>query len=174
MAAARDETNLAVLDIDRGDAGDGAVLIDDEVDDVPLVEKHGVVFQIALVERVQQGVAGAVGRGAGSRRLPTLAEILRLAAEGPLVDSAIGGAGEGQAHVFEFIDGLRAFHAQVFDGVLVADVVGAFDGVVHVPAPIVLGVGAGDGAGDSTLGRHGVGTGGEDFRQHRGAETGLG
>ena len=45
-------------------------------------------LEVLLIERVQHGVAGAVGGGAGARRLRA-AEVLALAAERALVDAAV-------------------------------------------------------------------------------------
>ncbi len=39
--------------------------------------------------------------------------------------------------MFELIDRLRGVPAQIFDRVLVSEPVGALDGVVHVPFPVV-------------------------------------
>ena len=133
-----------------------AVLVLDQVSGVPLVKKHRVVLHVALVQGVQQGVAGAVRRGTGARGLAALTVILGLAAEGALVDAALFRAGERQAHVLQFEHGLGADTAHVLDGVLVTDVIGALHGVIHMPAPVIVGVGAGDGAGDPALGRYRV------------------
>jgi len=59
--------------------------------------------------------------------------------------------------------------AHVFDRVLVAEVVGALDRVVHVPVPMVLGR-IGERRGDSALRRHGVRARREDLREHRDLE----
>ena len=95
------------------------------------------VAQRLAVERVQHGVAGAVGGGAGALRRRALAELGGHAAERALVDLAVLGAAERHAVVLELVDGGGRVAAQVFDGVLVAEPVGALDGVVHVPAPVV-------------------------------------
>src|SRR5690606_328594 len=76
-------------------------------------------------------------------------------------------------HVLELEHGARALAAHVFDGLLVADVVGALDGVVHVPAPVVLGIHAGDRAGDTALGGHGVRARREYLGDHGGVVAGL-
>ena len=69
---------------------------------------------------------------------------------------------------------LRTYAAHVFDGVLVTDVIGALDGVVHVPAPVVVRVGAGDRAGDAALGGNRVRTCWKYFRDTGGLVAGLG
>src|SRR5471032_3330611 len=77
-------------------------------------------------------------------------------------------------HVVQLEHGGRAFLTHVFDSVLVTDVVGTLDGIVHVPAPVIVRVGGRDGAGDATLGRYGVGTRWEHFGDHGSIVTALG
>ena len=168
-----DEHHLAGLDLDGHHAHHGAVGVGDEVHREPFGEEGRAVSQIVLIQRVQQGVAGAVLGGAGARCLAALAEILGLAAERALVDAPRFRAGERQPHVFELEHRLGADAAHVFDGVLIADVVGPLDGVVHMPAPVVVRVVAADGTGDAALGGDSVGAGWEDLRQHGGSQARL-
>ena len=74
--------------------------------------------------------------------------------------------------MLEFVDGVRRVAAQIFDGVLIAEPVRPLDGVVHVPAPIVLAHIAERG-GDAALRRHGVGAGRKHFGDAGGAQAGL-
>src|SRR6185369_16251169 len=85
----------------------------------------------------QHSVTGAVGGRGGALR-GALAVMRGHAAERALIDFAVLAAREGQTPVFELIHGGRRVAAHVFDGVLVAEPVGALDGVVHVPAPVVF------------------------------------
>ena len=100
--------------------------------------------------------------------LASPAEVEGLASEGALVDLAILSTGEGQAVVLELTDGcmdqevrgsplchmhrhnaaalisvccltLGSLPAHVLDGVLVTQPIAALDGVIRMPAPIVLG-----------------------------------
>src|SRR5690606_6773404 len=71
------------------------------------------------------------------------------------------GTGEWQAHVLEFEYRFRTHGTHVLDCVLVTDIVGPLDGVIHVPAPIVVRVGRGDRTGNTALGGNGVRTGRE-------------
>src|SRR5690606_29708915 len=66
-----DVDGLAGFDADGDDADDGAVLVLHQVDRVPLVEERGAGLQVCLVQGVQQGVTGTVGRGAGTGSLAT-------------------------------------------------------------------------------------------------------
>ena len=81
-------------------------------------------------------MAGTVGGGAGALGL-ALAVIDGHAAERALVDLAVFGAGERTPMLqFETASGTLRHH--VLDGILIAEPVRSLDGVVHVPAPVVL------------------------------------
>jgi hypothetical protein len=60
----------------------------------------------------------------------------------------------------------------IFDGVLVAQPVRPLDGVVHVPAPVILAHIAERG-GDAALGRDGVAAGREDLGDDGGLQPGF-
>ncbi len=75
--------------------------------------------------------------------------------------------------MLEFEHRLRTDAAHVLDRVLVADVVRPLDGVVHVPAPVVVRIVAGDRAGDAALGRHRVRARREHLGDDRSLQSGL-
>src|SRR5262245_64856048 len=112
-------------------------------------------------------MAGAVGGGAGALR-DALAVMRGHTAERTLVDLAVVAARERQAPMLELVDRVGRAAAHVLDGVLVAEPVSALDGVVHVPAPVVLAHIAERG-GDAALRRDGVGA----RREHLGDAGGL-
>src|SRR5690606_9960104 len=114
---------------------------------------------------VTSTVSGSTGAGS----LTAFTVVLGLTTEGALVDAALLGTGERQTHVLQLEYGFRADRTHVFDGVLVADVVGTLDGVIHVPAPVVVRVSRGDRAGDAALGGYSVRTG----REHLGYDGSL-
>ena len=64
--------------------------------------------------------------------------------------------------MLQLVDRFRRVAAEIFDGVLVAQPVRSLDGVVHVPAPVVLAHIAERG-GDAALRRDGVAAGGKDL-----------
>ena len=99
-------------------------------------------------------MASTISSRACSSRLTTLAEILRLAAEGTLINPPLLSSREWQTHVLKLEDSLGPHRTHVLDGILIAYVVRALDRVVHVPPPVVIGVGACDSAGDAALCRH--------------------
>ena len=125
-----------IVHAQRDDAAALAVL-HDQVERKIFDEEVGVVLQALLVERVKHRMAGAVRGGAGALRRRPLAHVLRHSAERALVDLAVGPAAERHARMLELDDRRRSFADHIFDRVLVAEPVGALDGVVHVPGPVV-------------------------------------
>ena len=107
-------------------------------------------------------MAGAVGGGAGALSRRPLPHVLGHSAERALVDLALRGAAERKAGMLELDDRSGSLAAQIFDRVLVAEPVGAFDGVVHVPGPVVRAHVA-EAGGDPALGGDGVAAGREDL-----------
>src|SRR4029078_4812667 len=113
----------------------------------------------------------AVGGGASALGL-ALAVIGGHAAEGALQDLAVVGARERHAPMLELVNGFGGVAAEIFDGVLVAEPVGALDGVVHMPAPIVRAHIA-ERSRDAALGSDSMRAGGEDLGDAGGAKSGL-
>src|SRR5262249_57030844 len=87
--------------------------------------------------RVQHGVAGAVGSRAGALR-GALAIMRGHAAEGTLIDLAVLAPRKRQAPMLQLVNRFGRVAAQIFDRVLVAEPVGALDGVVPMPTPVVF------------------------------------
>jgi hypothetical protein len=126
----------AVLEAERHQAPAAAVVVHEQIEREVLVEELDLVAQRLLEQRVEQGMPGAVGGGAGAIGL-VLAVLGRLAAEGALVDLALGRARERHAVVLELDHRRRGVLGHVLDRVLVAQPVRALDRVVHVKAPVV-------------------------------------
>ena len=179
IAAGRQDRHLrgkamdgAVVEIDRDHAAAAAVVVHDQVDGEIFDEELGRMAQRLAVHGVQHGVAGAVGGGAGALR-GALAVVRGHAAERALIDLAVFlAARERQAPMLQLVDRFRRVAAQIFDGVLVAEPVGALDGVVHVPAPVVLAHIA-ERRGDAALRRDGVRAGREHLGDAGGAQARL-
>ena len=145
--------------------------VTDQVECHPFDEEMRAGTDVALVQGVQQGVTGTVGcRASALHRL--FAEVGRVAAEWTLVDGAVRVAVEWHAEVFQFVHDLRCFAAHEFDGILVAQVVAALDGVEHVPEPVVFGHVA-ERRADTALRCHGVRAGREDFRENCDVQAGF-
>ncbi|MBS1247101.1 MAG: hypothetical protein H6R47_1300 [Proteobacteria bacterium] len=96
----------------------------------------GTCLDVLLIERVQDRVPGAIGRRAGARRLGAT-EVLALATELPLVNTAVLEAREWHAVVLKLDHQARRGTAHVLDRILVGKKIAALDGVVHVPMPVV-------------------------------------
>ncbi len=140
-----------------------------EVEHVELVEELDVLLDAVLVERLQDHVAGAVGREARAAH-GRLAVVARVATEAPLVDAALGRAVERQPHLLQVedrVDGLAAHH---LGGVLVDQVVTALDGVEGVPLPVVL-LDVREGGAHAALRRAGVRPRRVELGEHRRAST---
>ena len=129
--------HFAGLDAQGSTTHHRAVLVFHQIEGIPFGENSGVVFEVLLVQGVQQGVAGTVSRRRGARRL-LAAEVLRLAAERALINTAVVKTGERQAHVLQLENRFRAGLTHIFDGVLVTDIVRPFYGVVHMPFPVIF------------------------------------
>ena len=129
--------HVARFHLDGGHANHIALGVTDQVHGQPLHEEAGFFFDILLVQRVQHGVAGAVGSSAGALH-SFFAVVGSVAAKRALVNRAVRVAVKRHAHVLEVIDDLGRFAAHVFNGVLVAEPVGAFDGVIEVVVPVVF------------------------------------
>jgi hypothetical protein len=164
-----EDVDVARLHLERRDADAVAVGIADQVERHPLDEEVGARLDVLLVQRVQHRVAGSVGRGAGAlHRL--FAVVGGVAAERALVDRAVGVAVERHPEVLELVDDLGRLAAHELDRVLVAEPVGALDGVEEVVVPVVL-VHVAERGADAALRRHGVRARREHLRQHGDVEA---
>src|SRR5690606_3374676 len=134
-------------------------------------EKLRTGSDVTLVQRVQQGVTGPVSGGTGALH-GLFTEVGRVATKRTLVNSAIRVAIERHAEVFEFVNGMGCFTAHVFNRVLVAEPVGALDGVEHVPVPVVFAHVAQRSTNTSLRGNR-VRTRGEHFGQYSHGQPGL-
>ena len=152
-----------VVHIPCQQAAAGAVIVHQEIERQIFDEKHRVVLQALLVERVQDGVSGAVGRCTGALR-HLLAVADGLAAERALIDFPLLGPGEGNTVMLELEHGRHGFATHVFDGILVAEPVRALDRVVHVEAPVVAVAHVAERGGHAALRRHRVAARRKHFR----------
>ena len=166
------DVDLPGLHLERRDADDGAFAVADQVERHPLDEEIGACLDVLLVERVQHRVAGAVGRRAGALH-GLLAVVGGVATERALVDRAVGIAVERHAEVLELVDDVRRLAAHELDRVLVAEPVGALDGVVEVVVPVVLAHVAERGT-DAALRRDRVRTRREHLGEHGDVQAGTG
>ena len=147
-------------------------LVEQEVQHVVLVVELHVVLDAVLVQRLQDHVPGAV-RGVAGTAHGGLAVVAGVPAEAALVDPALGGAVERQAHLLQVDDRVDGLLAHDLGGVLVDQVVAALDRVEGVPLPVVL-LDVGQCGAHAALGGAGVRAGRVELGQHRGADPGPG
>ena len=170
--AGAEAMDRAIVEGDRDHAAAAAFVVHDQVDGEIFDVELGRVPQRLAIHGVQHGVAGAVGGGAGALCC-ALAVMRGHAAERALIDLAVLLATrERQAPMLELVHRLRRVAAEIFDGVLIAEPVRPFDGVVHVPAPVVLAHVAERG-GDAALRRDGVRARGKYLGDARGLQPRL-
>ena len=158
-------------EIERHDAAT-LTIFHDEIDREVLDEELRFVLDRLLIERVQHGMAGTIGRRTGALR-DALAVLRRHATEGPLIDAPVGRARKGHAVVLELDHRRRRFLAHELDGVLVTQPIRALDGVVEVVTPVVLAHVA-ERRRDTALRSHRVTAGRKDFADAGGGQTRLG
>src|SRR5690606_33817387 len=88
------ENGFAVFHINGDNAHYRSVLVLDQINGKPLVEKHGVVAGVVLMKGMQQRMTGPVRSRTGAGRLATTAIVFGLTTEGTLINTAIFGTGE--------------------------------------------------------------------------------
>ena len=142
---------------------------ENQVQDIELVEELDVVLDAVLVERLQDHVAGPVGRVAGPSHRG-FAVVAGMPAEAALVDTALRGSVERHAHLLKVQNRVDGFLAHDLDGVLIGEVIPALDGVEGVPLPVVL-FDVGQGRAHAALGRTGVAAGRVELGQHGRADS---
>ena len=142
-----------------------ASVLNQQVEDVILVVKVHIVLDALLVAGLKDHVPGAV-RGVAGAPHGRFAEFLGVPAEGPLGDFPVGRAAEGQAPVFEIVNGLDRFPAEDLHGILVSQVIAALDRVEHVPFPMVF-FHVAEGGANAALRRSRVRARGIELAQHR-------
>mmetsp|Transcript_21841 Transcript_21841/g.33823 ORF Transcript_21841/g.33823 Transcript_21841/m.33823 type:complete len:461 (+) Transcript_21841:361-1743(+) len=126
-------------------------------------EENAVISQGTAEQGVEHAVSSSVGHGAGSVSLSSLSELFGLSTEGTLVDLAFVVSRERHAVRLHLVDSGRSLLSHVLDGILVTEPVTALNSVIVVPLPVVS-VHVSEGGVDTSLGSHGVGSGGEQLR----------
>ena len=169
--AGAERVHLARRQLQRDHAADPAArpVRHGQVEHLVLVVEGDLGLDALLVERLQDGVTGSVGRVAGAAD-GRLAVVAGVAAEAALVDQALVGPVEGQAQVLELDDGVDRVAAHHLGRVLVDQVVPALDRVEPVPLPVVL-LDVGQGGAHASLGGPGVRPGGIELADD--ADAGL-
>jgi hypothetical protein len=152
-----DRLQAAAEDVPADDALAAPLVLDELPREVLLVAEDVALHQL-LVEHVDEHVTRDVG-GIGSSRGSG-------GAERPLSDPPVLEAGEDGAPVLELVHVSRRLAAEHLDRVLVAEVVGALDGVERVDLGVVL-RGIPESRVDAPLGGAGMAAHGVDLRDDR-------
>jgi len=146
--------DLAGLHFERNHPDTGTFAITNNVKGHPFHKELRAGPDIALIEGVQERMAGAVGGRTGPLH-GLFAQVGGVPAKRPLIDGAVGVAVKRHAKVLKLIDHLGCLAAHKLNGVLVTEVVRPFYSVKHVPVPVVLAHVAQRRA-NTALGRYGV------------------
>ena len=97
----------------------------------------GIITKALPVKRMKHGVTRPVRRRACALHRRALAKFCRVTTKGTLINLAIFVPRKRHTPMLKLINRLRGFAAQIFNTVLVAEPIRAFDSVIHVPAPII-------------------------------------
>jgi hypothetical protein len=130
--------NGPVFHIQGHDADASTFLVHDQVKGEVLDKVSGIKGERASVERMQHGVSRTIRRRRTAIGLSAFAEMERLSTKGALIDLAIVRSRKGQTKGFQLQNRRGCFPTHVMNGVLVAEPITTFDGIVHMPAPIVF------------------------------------
>ena len=165
---ARENVNLAGCQL-VGNHTRWLSLVHHQVQNIELVVKLDTELDAGLVKSLQNHVASPVGRVAASSNR-SLAVVSGVTAKPTLVNFAVRGAIEGQAHVFQVNYRLHRLLGQDLGSILINEVVATFHSVEGVPLPAVL-LDVRKGCCHSALGGSGVAACWEQLRDH--SDTGL-
>ena len=113
------------------------VFITDQVQCHPFHKELGMGTNVLLVQSVQHGMACTVCHST-STFYCAFAMFSSMATEWALVDFAAFYAVKRHTHVFQFDNSIWSCAGHEFDGILVAQPVRTFNGIVHVPIPTVF------------------------------------
>jgi hypothetical protein len=132
-----DGVDLARSQLERDDPARAAVLADQQIQRVELIEEIDLMLDSLLVERLQDHVTSAICGITGALDRP-FAEVPRVTPESALVHTPVRKAVEGQTHVLQLEHGIDRFPGQYRRGILVDQIVATLDGVEHVPLPVIF------------------------------------
>jgi hypothetical protein len=138
--------------------------VDDELPGEELLVHLDVPLDELLVEHLDQHVTRDVGGVDGARRAGR--------AERALCEPAVLRSREHRAPVLELVDVARSLSAEDLDRILIAEVVGALDGVERVRLGAVF-TGVPERGVDAALGRAGVAAGRVELRDDRDIGAGV-
>ena len=129
--------NVTRFHFNGGNSDHIAISIAYQIHGQPLYKETGFGLNVLLVERVQHGVARAIG-GCASAFNGFFAVVGGVTSKRALVNRAVRVAIERHAHVLKVVNHLGRFTAHELNRVLVAEPVGTFNGVIKMVMPIVF------------------------------------
>lgn len=103
-----------------------------------LTKELTLVLHSHPIQGVKHGVARSILSGTASIGLSPLAVFQTLTPERPLIYFPFLSSGKGQSVVLQLYYGIGGLPAHVLYGILVAQPVAPFDGIVRVPPPVVF------------------------------------
>ena len=164
--------NFAGFHFHGGYTDDVAVFITNQILRRPFHKELRIGTDVLLIQGMQHRMAGTVGNCAGTfyRAFTVFGGVT---AERTLINFAAFDAVKRHTHVFQFNHCFRRGATHKLNRILVAQPVGTFHGIVHVPVPTVL-LHITQRGRNTTLRRYGMRTGREHFRQNGTIQTGFG
>jgi hypothetical protein len=130
-------------------------ILHDQINNEVLDEEDAVVAESLTVKSVQDGVTGTISGGGAADSLTTLTKIKGLSTESTLVDRTILVTREGNTVVLELDNGSGGLTAHIVDSILISEPIRTLNGIISVPAPVILGHVTERGI-DTTLGSNSV------------------
>ena len=120
----------------RHHAGRGSIH-HDQIDHLEFIMEGDIILDALLVKGLQNHMPGAIG-SMGCTCHRQLGVIIGVPAKGTLRNLAFWRAVKGQAHMFQFVDRRDGFFAHKFNGILITQVIAAFDGIKGMPLGVVF------------------------------------
>mmetsp|Transcript_12168 Transcript_12168/g.17734 ORF Transcript_12168/g.17734 Transcript_12168/m.17734 type:complete len:264 (+) Transcript_12168:750-1541(+) len=133
-------------------------------------EVCGIKRQRPPIKGVQHSMTRTIRSTGTPIRLSPFSKIQTLTPKCPLVNLTLIRPGKGKSKLLQFQHSLGGLTTHVMNGILVTQPIASLDSIIHMPAPIIF-VHVSKGGIDSSLGCHGVGTGGEEFGDAGGFES---
>ena len=108
-----------------------------QIEDLKFVIKRYIVFNTLLIKGLQNHMPGAI-RGIASTTYGCFAKVAGMAAEATLIDASFGGPVKRQSPIFQIIYCLNGFLCQYLGGLLINQIIAAFDSVKGMPFRLVF------------------------------------
>ena len=164
--------NFAGFHFHCGNTDDVAVLITNQILRRPFHKELRIGTDVLLIQGMQHCMTCTVSNRAGTFYC-TFTVFGSMTAKRTLINFAAFDAVKRHTHVFQLNHRFRRGATHKLNRILVAQPVGTFHSIVHVPVPTVL-LHITQRGRNTALRRYGMRTGREHFRQNGTIQTGLG